>query len=234
MESESVATPNSQEQRLPAEVRMLAERLGARTSLDRRQVLLTQSGTMREDVADKPMRFTASQCIDIDTVAFSWRAKTGPLRLVTVIDELIRGTPRSEVRILGAVRLAGARSGRLLIMGQLMRYMAEIPWSPDAILRNRTLQWSVSDRTLRVSAQSGVVSGTVDLELDGDGRIESVSADRPRMEGDSFVERPWRGRFFDYRFQQERWIPFQAEVGWVLDGQLVIVWRGTIDSWRLA
>jgi hypothetical protein len=73
-----------------------------------------------------------------------------------------------------------------------------------------------------VSAGRERARGEVELRLDESGRIACVLAqDRPRKEGSGFVERPWRGRFFDHRKHQDRW-PFAGEVGWILDGQTFI------------
>ena len=78
-----------------------------------------------------------------------------------------------------------------------------------------------------MSAGQGPARGGVELRLDESGRIASVLAeDRPRKEGAGCIERPWRGRFFDYRKHQERWLPFAGEVGGVLDGQPCVVGAG--------
>jgi len=55
----------------------------------------------------------------------------------------------------------------------------------------------------------------------------------PAKERAGFVERPWQGRFFDYRQVQGRWIPFEGEVGWVLGGKPFVAWRGTLVSWKV-
>jgi hypothetical protein len=114
-----------------------------------------------------------------------------------------------------------------------MRYLAELAWAPDAILGNPLLAWTVvGERMLRVSAGHGQARGEVELQIDESGRIAGVLAkDRPRKEASGFVERPWRGRFFDYRQRQGRWLPFAGEVGWVLEGQTFTAWEGTLLSW---
>jgi hypothetical protein len=115
-----------------------------------------------------------------------------------------------------------------------MRYLAELPWAPDAILTNKMLEWSVGEQTMTVSTDSGTGRFSVTFALDPQGRITSVSAaDRPRTEGSHFVERPWQGVFTDYRRHCGRWLPYKAEVGWVLDGRPVTVWQGTIKTWEL-
>ena len=53
------------------------------------------------------------------------------------------------------------------------------------------------------------------------------------MEGGAFVERPWRGQFFDYRQHQRRWLPFAGEVAWVLEDQSFVAWRGAVLAWTI-
>jgi hypothetical protein len=143
---------------------------------------------------------------------FEWRAFTGPLGLITVVDALKNGEADLEVRLLRHVRIASVKGGASSAKGEIMRYLAEIAWAPDAILHNHSLIWTVIDgRTLRVSAGQDRTRGELELRLDAKGRIECVFAsDRPRKEGSGFVERPWHGRFSDYRRHQERWLPFGA------------------------
>ncbi len=114
-----------------------------------------------------------------------------------------------------------------------MRYLAELAWAPDAILQNAMLQWSAQGNSLRVALQHGDVRCELGITLDDEGRIGSVFApDRPREEDGRFVERPWRGRFSDYKKHWGRWLPFKGEVGWVLDEGLVNVWQGEITGWE--
>lgn len=122
-----------------------------------------------------------------------------------------------------------------LTKGELMRYLAELPWAPDALLHNHALDWQVLDPTrLRVSAACGLGRAAVDLHLGTDGLVAEVSAaDRPRMEGGGTVERPWWGRFCDYRSHAGRKLPFGAEVGWRLQDDEIAVWRGRVTAWAM-
>ena len=90
-----------------------------------------------------------------------------------------------------------------------MRYLAEIPWSPDEILQNRTLEWKSLNKGFRVSHTSVFGKFSVDIEFDVEGRIGRVSApDRPRLRDGRFVECAWQGQFTDYRLHRDRWILF--------------------------
>ena len=182
------------------------------------------------------MRFKAQQTISLREPCFVWRASTGPLGSVTVIDALEAGQPRLEIRLFGIARLQKISGGAMAAKGEIMRYLAEVAWAPDAILLNRSLTWETAGGgSFRVGAGMGGVRGSVVLTLDERGRIGSVFApDRPRYEGGDFVERPWQGRFSDYREHQGRWLPFEGEVGWVLDETSFVAWKGRLQSWSVS
>lgn len=218
---------------LPDEVRGLAARLGTTGSAS--SVLLGQCGTMRHRPAGRQMRFRTVQTISLRRPEFEWRASIGPFGCISILDAMRDGEADLEVRAFGLLRLAGKKGGAMAAKGEVMRYLAELAWAPDAMLQNPSLAWRVVDaRTLRVSAGQGSACGEVELRLDESGRIRSVLAkDRPRKEASGFVERPWRGQFFDYREHQGRWLPFAGEVTWVLDGRPFTAWHGTLLRWTL-
>ncbi|MFG3593267.1 DUF6544 family protein [Bradyrhizobium sp. RDI18] len=218
---------------LPAEVAALASRLGADGKPDR--VHLTQYGTMTEGPGKPWMRFSATDTIELATTAFDWRARTGPLSCLTIVDQLSQRSARSELRLFGIFPLARSPFDEAALRkGQVIRYLAEIPWAPDVIVRNTSLQWTVRTRGVSVHQSSPFGRFNVDLDLDAEGRIGGVSAmDRPRLEDGRFVERAWRGRFSDYRLHCSRWIPFKGEVSWAIDGGFTTVWRADLAAWQL-
>ncbi len=221
---------------MPDAVRDLAARLGAADGSRFSHVDLTQWGAMRGQPAGRETRFSARQTIHLRRPEFRWRASTGPLGCISITDALEGDGASIEVRAFRFLPIATVRGGAAALKGEIMRYLAELAWAPDAILANPSLAWNIIDkRTLRVSAGTGHARGQVLLHLDEHGRIARIAADdRPRKEGAGFVERPWRGSFSDYRQQQGRWLPFAGEVAWVLDGDPFVTWRGQLLSWVVA
>lgn len=220
---------------LPPAVRDLARRLGAQEGPASETVRLRQTGSMRAEAREAFRSFSASQTIRLDRCEFRWRARTGPLGLVRVTDAFIDGVPTLDVSALGFIPLAHGPNDAHAAKGEIMRYLAELAWAPDALLRNRSLEWDIVDaRRLAARHGEGAFRAEVELLLDDQGRIEAIFApDRPRYEGSHFITRPWHGRFFDYRRHAGRWLPFQAEVAWEIDDRKVTVWRGEIVGWRL-
>jgi hypothetical protein len=155
--------------------------------------------------------------------------------MASIVDALTPQGASLEVRAFGLVPLVRVAPNPALTKGELMRYLAELAWAPDALLLNSTLDFRAgSSRALSVCAEVLGVSARVNLSLGSDGLIERVvAADRPRREGERFVERAWCGRFSEYHQFAGRWIPTRAEVAWILEGREVPVWEGCVRGWKL-
>lgn len=220
--------------RLPRAVVALALRLGTDPAADATRVRLGQSGQMRQDANRAWMPFKARQTLATDHCDFDWRARSGPAGLIFVRDALAGGRGRFDLLALGVLPLANVKPSAELTRGQLMRYLAELAWTPDAIFHNTDLRWREEgpDR-LVVGAGSGQDAAEVTLTLDSDGRIASAFApDRGRMVAKSIVPTPWGGRFLDYRHHRGVWLPFGAEVSWWLPEGEMVYWRARIDFWE--
>jgi hypothetical protein len=218
---------------LPSEVVGLARRLGGTPERGNRFSQFAQTGQMWSAPSAGPMSFSARQTVSTADPGFLWRAAAGPAGLIKIADYLIGGSGGLEARILGSVTVARDVDSPQTVQGEAMRYLAELPWNPDALLYNRALDWTVLDaHRLRVATGSGRSRAEVTLELNEAGLIEkSGAAARPRLEGGTYVRRPWHGRFWDYRRVGERMVPMAGEVAWTIDGTEFIYWRGQITNW---
>ena len=222
-------------ERLPATVYDLALRLGASPDMNRTTVKLKQTGRMKKQLgAASWLSFTATQTISTSECAFDWRARAGPLGMVSARDALKDAEGRFDILALGFIPIARAEHSSALLRGELMRYLAELAWAPDAILFNSALRWRESGPDeLAVSADVGEAAAEVTLSLDSDGRIAGAFApDRPRSATAPVLPTPWRGRFSDYRHHGNMWLPFAGEVAWEIDGKETIYWQGRIESWE--
>lgn len=217
---------------LPSAVLSLAGNARAQPMPASAVVEISQRDQMWSRPGARPSQFTARQLFRIDQPAFLWMAKYGPLGLVSVTDCFIGGRGELEARLLGLFTVAKMAGNHRIDHGELMRYLAELPWNPDAILSNDRLTWDVKEpQLLLVGVKNQPAKVAVSLR---DGLIDTVFAEaRPRAEGRQLVDRPWRGRFWDYRSVAGRRMPIRGEVAWVLDGKEFVYWRGEILSWNL-
>lgn len=177
----------------------------------------------------RPLRFEAVEELAADAVAFAWRARfpiLGPLSM-RVTDSYQPPDGLLEVRVLG---LPVRRSrGPQLAQGEALRYLAEIPWVPQATRLNRELQWrEIDDSTAEVSTE--VAGDRVAVEFSFEhGEIVRAEAERPRLEAGGAVTR-WFGEFGDYASFAGIRMPTRGEVSWDLPEGPFTYWRGTVTS----
>lgn len=145
--------------------------------------------------------FIAEQVISIQQPCFAWLARmaVAPLASARVLDCYVDGRGLLEARLFGSLRLVRA-AGPQASKGELMRYLAELPWAAHAMLHNPQLSWREIDlATVEVSAESAAGPARVRLIFEN-GDITRVEADdRPRAVGRRTVPTPWQGCCCDYR-----------------------------------
>jgi hypothetical protein len=218
---------------LPALVRgYLGRALPAGGSMPR-QVRVTQVGEMWLKPGGRRVRFTAIEEFTVAEVAFSWRARFPIVPFVSlhVVDRYDAGAGVFEGRLLRLVPVMRA-SGPELSVGEAMRYLAELPWVPHAMLANRQLEWRELDaQTVEVATRVGSARAAVRLEFDAAGDIVGAFADaRPRPKGKTIVQTAWGGFFHDYAVLGKVRVPLRADVRWELPEGPFTYWRGTITS----
>ena len=219
---------------LPAEVLALAARLGVPPDSAATFAEFEQTGQMWAKPGGAPMEFHADQTVRVDAPGFVWRAVTQFPSPMVIADYFTDGVGGLEVRMAGAIPIAQTVANAGINRGELLRYLAEIPLNPDAILANRSLEWSVIDaRTIMVASGAGAGRGEITFELGADGLIAAArAASRDYASNDGPIALPWHGRFWNYSRIDGRLIPEDAEVAYTLDTGDFIYWRGRSFNWR--
>lgn len=216
----------------PALVRAYLERALPDRTAEPLQVRIGQEGLMWLEPGGRALRFTATQRFAVDTIAFSWRARLqllGPFS-ITVVDDYAHGEGKLEARMLGVP--IQRQSGPEVVQGEALRYLAELPWVPHALTRNRELEWrQLDDRRIAVAAHLHGAPLAVAIELDQAGDIARASSEtRLRRVGKTWVPTPWGGDFGDYQLVGGVRIPTRAEVYWELRSGRFVYWRGHVTS----
>ena len=196
-----------------------------------RAVRISQTGEMWQKPGARSMRFTAVEELAVERVGFSWQARfrLAPLVTMRVVDELTAGEGSLRVALFGLP--VQRSSGEGTTLGQALRYLAELPWAPQAMVANKELRWHEDrDGSTEVAAQIGDRLAAVRLHFDSDGDVVRTSAEaRPG----TFGLRPWAGTFGDYALLGGVRVPTRAEVSWKLDDGPFVYWRGTVTSLEL-
>lgn len=183
----------------------------------------------------RAMRFEAAQSFALDRVAFWWRARfpvLGPLKL-RVVDDYADGDGKLEVRVLGLP--LQRQSDAETVKGEALRYLAELPFAPPAMILNTTLEWrGIDERTAEVATTLGGRRLAVRLEANDDGDfVHSSSTMRKFKAGHEWVPTPWGGEFGQYETIGGMRIPTRAEAYWELPQGRYVYWRGTVTAARL-
>jgi hypothetical protein len=220
------------ERLLPSQIAgHLSQVLPARVATHTR-VRLTQRGEMLQKPGGRRLEFTAVEELEVGRVEFEWRATFGPNPLVRVrvLDRYRAGEGLLVARIWGlipATRSSGADTDR----AEAVRYLAELPWVPQAIGANPELSWrELEDGSVEVSTLVGGRAASVRLTLDDAGLIQSASGIRPRLAGRTSVDTPFLGTFGDYVELGGIRVPGSAEVSWDLPEGPFTYWRGEVTS----
>ncbi|PZR87462.1 MAG: hypothetical protein DLM67_22210 [Candidatus Nephthysia bennettiae] len=171
----------------------------------------------------------AEQRFDAIDLGFRWtgKARMAPLLHATVTDAFEQGRGLFEVRMFGfpIQRAAGPEYDA----GELLRFLAALPWCPLAF-SHPALPWTVLDeRTLRVDLERGSVRAELQLEVDEGGQVRGVKAEsRPRQVGRAVIPTPWGGRYGEYREYGGMRMPANVEVFWQPPEGELIYFRGEI------
>jgi hypothetical protein len=219
----------------PPIVSDLALRLGADPDCAFDTVAFSQTGKMRISLKSRVwLPFTARQAMTVRSCAFVWNARFSPLGYMNVTDAFESGIGRLDVTALGLLPIARSKPNAALTRGELIRYLAELPLLPDAMLHNREIAWrEIDSHTIAVTAGVGDTSCEVIFALGADKRVATAfCADRAASAAPPFLPMPWRGEFCNYRQKNGRWIPTEAQVGWVIDGKDDTYWKGVIRDWK--
>lgn len=223
---------------LPPLVRDFALKSGAQVLPGQQSMVLTSKAELRLKRGGLFSRFAAHQIIAVGEPAFVWHARRGigPLTLLRVVDALIEHQGRLEARLFGAIAVARADDVETTL-GEAYRYLAELPWMPDAILGNPALNWRMlGDGEAEVKLNTRVGTARVSFRFDAAGDIVAMEArDRPaRDAAGKPVRYDWRGQVGDYRQIGARRLPAYGEVGYDYPEGFEIYYRGRITDCRPA
>ncbi|WP_428504644.1 DUF6920 family protein [Roseateles sp.] len=165
--------------------------------------------------------FSSRQQVLTRRPGFLWDAevKLFPGVRVHVEDSYIAGHGSLIAKVFGWFTVARAKGTGEIARGEFMRYVAEAPWYPTALLPSQGVRWeAVDDASAKASIVDGSISLTLLFRFDTAGLITSVHAEsRGASVGKDgrMLMLPWDCRLSDYHLQHGMQIPMRGEAAWV-------------------
>ena len=186
---------------------------------------LEMTGTMNlSATAERWRPFTSWQRVVTRMPGFLWDARVAmfPGMHAHVEDSYIAGHGRLSARVWGLFTVADMHGEGEIARGEFMRYVAEGPWYPTALLPSHGVRWqAVSDTAARATIADGALTLTLLFRFAESGLITSVHAEARGagvLEDGVMVMLPWDCAFSDYRRQDGMLIPMAGEAAWVRPG----------------
>lgn len=184
---------------------------------------------------DKPKwsPFTAEQRVFTRRPGFLWDARVRMMKVLRahVHDAYVKGDGLLHGSLFGLFTVA-EQSGEAADRGELLRYLAEAPWYPTALLPSQGVEWKAVDaRSAEATLRDGETRVSLLFRFDEEHLIESVRAEaRGRAVGEEIVPTPWEGHWSGYRERNGMQIPTEGEVAWMLPDGAKSYWKGRITS----
>jgi hypothetical protein len=198
-----------------------------------RRVRLLQEGTFAR-ARDSWAPFTAVEDLSVSPPGFVWdaRIRMAPLIATHVRDSYLDGEGVMHGKLAGLVTVVDQRGTPEMAASSLLRYLAESPWLPNALLPSAGVRWeAVDERSARATLSHAGVTASMQAHFGPRGEIERITAERHRDVNGAAELTPWEGRFSEYARLEGMMVPLAAEVGWMLPDGWFPYWRGrTVEA----
>ncbi|WP_256300670.1 DUF6920 family protein [Haloarchaeobius salinus] len=215
---------------LPSPVRRYFDAVLAPERALPRTARLHQQGSFLLGDEWRPM--TATQHVTVDPPGFVWDASihAAPLVPVRVVDAYEGGAGSLRALALGVVPVATAPSNPEMDRSELLRYLAEGPWVPSALLPSNGVAWEpVDENRAKATIVDGSTAASLVFHFDDAGLVERVTAERRyRQEDDDFL--PWTGHFGEYEWHDGVRVPTEARVEWETSTGASPYWRARVTA----
>lgn len=190
----------------------------------------------RGEFAMKPgawRRLRAIQTLWASPPGFVWDASIAmaPGVRVRVRDGYFGGSAAMKASLGGLITLVDQADTPGLAEGALLRYLAEAPLAPTALLPSAGVQWTaVDDTTARATLTDAGITVSMDAHFGPSGEITRVTAERYRDVDGVGVPTPFEGVWSAYRRAGGMMIPSAGEARWLLPEGPYAFWRARITA----
>ena len=195
-------------------------------------VRLSQQGLFRmNEKKDIWQLFHATQFVTTHPPGFAWDARIRMIPGVRVFvrDAYLHGAGSLHAAVFGLATVADLHDTPEMARGELLRYLAETPWYPTALLPSQGVLWEgIDDSSARATLNDGVTTVSLVFGFDAEGLITTAwASSRPRSATESA---PWLCRLGDYALRAGMRVPLEGEVEWQLPNGPAPYWRGRVTA----
>jgi hypothetical protein len=184
-----------------------------------RTVRMQHGGHFRTKPDQRWLAIKGQQYFTAAQPGFVWKASIRPVPFLWIDarDCLLEGRGNMLVKLASLFPIADA-SGPEIDQGSTLRWLAECCWFPYGFVSS-FVEWTPIDaRSSRAAVRSAGLPVSAILEVDDEGRLVGLSAERYRdIGGGKAVATPWRGHYSDYRTFDGFRVPSFVDVGWLLE-----------------
>jgi hypothetical protein len=195
-------------------------------------VNLSQQGLFNmSETKAKWSPFTATQFVTTQRPGFDWdaRIQMAPGVSAFVHDAYMLGESSLHVSLLGLFTVADVRDTPQAAQGELLRFFAEMPWYPTALLPSQGVRWEAIDNTsARATVTDGATTVSLVFRFNPDGTIKTMRAEARYR--DKLTAMPWSGRFWNYSTCNGMLIPLEGEVGWEYPDGIRLYYKGKVTE----
>lgn len=144
----------------------------------------------------------------------------------------IAGKGLLQAALFGLYTMADVSGGGEIAKGEFMRFFAEAPWYPTALLPSQGVRWeAVDDRSANATIVDGPLTLTLLFRFNNAGLIESFRAEaRGAMDGKEMAMIPWEGNWSNYQVRDGMTVPLTGEVAWIRAEGRQPYFIGTVTS----
>jgi hypothetical protein len=179
--------------------------------------------------------FTAVEHFSIFPPGFVWdaRIRIAPLLEARVRDSYLNGVGVMHGSLAGLITVVDQGGTTEMAASTLLRYLAEAPWTPTALLPASGVRWeAIDENSARALISDSGVTVSMEVRFGSRGEIIEIAALRHRdMDGEQVLT-PWRGSFGAYQRVDGMMVPARGQVGWIIDGTWLPYWRGHNTAWE--
>jgi hypothetical protein len=200
-------------------------------------VAIDMAGTFdMSATAERWRPFTSRQHVVTCRPGFLWDARISmaPGLAVRVVDSYIAGEGLLRAAVLGLFTVAKIQGGGEIARGEFVRFFAEAPWYPTALLPSQGVRWqAIDDHSASASITDETLTLTLSFRFNHAGFIDRVRADaRGVTVGNKVVMMPWECSLSNYQTREGMTVPMTGEAAWIRPEGRKPYFRGTITSLR--